>query len=369
MGEFKVPFIDLQQRYQDEKAELIACVDRILTKGHLVMTQEVGEFEQQIVDYTGAKHCVSCGNGTDALMLGMWALGIGKGDEVITTPISFVASTGSIAHVGATPVYADVREDQNIDPAEVEKRITPKTKAIMPVHWSGRIADMDAIMDIARRHNLLVIEDAAQTMGAYYRGRHGGTFGNIGTFSAHPLKNLNAIGDGGFLVTGDAEIAEKIRLYRNHGLKDRDTCLFYGVNSRLDSLNAEVLMYRLKRLDGVVERRRANVDLYRGHIRAREVFIPPDKEFEKNAYVMMITQSERRDELQAFLSKRGIQSLVYYGTPLHLHPAAARYGYKRGDFPVAEAQADRVLALPHHQQLSEDQIAYVAQSINDFYGA
>lgn len=369
MGEFKVPFIDLQQRYQDEKDELIACVDRILTKGHLVMTQEVGEFEAKVVDYTGAKHCVSCGNGTDALMLGMWALGIGKGDEVITTPISFVASTGSIAHVGATPVYADVREDQNIDPADVEKKITPRTKAIMPVHWSGRIADMDAIMDIARRHNLLVVEDAAQTMGAYYKGRHGGTFGNVGTFSAHPLKNLNAIGDGGFMVTDDEEIANKVRLYRNHGLKDRDTCLFYGVNSRLDSLNAEILMYRLKRLKDVIARRRANVDHYRKHIRAKEVFIPPDKEFEQNAYVMMITQSERRDELQAVLAKRGVQSLVYYGTPLHLHPAAARYGYKRGDFPVAESQADRVLALPHHQQLSEDQIAYVAEAINDFYGA
>lgn len=369
MGELKVPFIDLQQRYQDEKDELIACVDRILTKGHLVMTQEVGEFEQKIAEYTGAKYCVSCGNGTDALMLGLWALGVGKGDEVITTPVSFVASTGSIAHVGATPVYADVREDQNIDPAEIEKKITSKTKAIMPVHWSGRIADMDAIMDIAQRHNLVVIEDSAQTMGAYYKGKHGGTFGKVGTFSAHPLKNLNAIGDGGFMVTDDEEIADKVRLYRNHGLKDRDTCLFYGVNSRLDSLNAEVLMYRLKRLDDVVARRRANVNHYRKHIRAEEVFIPPDKEFEQNAYVMMITQSERRDELQAFLSKRGIQSLVYYGTPLHLHPAAKRFGYKRGDFPVAEQQCDKVLALPHHQQLSEDQVAFVAEAINDFYGA
>ncbi len=369
MTDFKVPFIDLQQRYQDEKQELLACVDRILSKGHLVMTEEVGEFERRIVEYTDAEYCVSCGNGTDALMLGMWALGIGKGDEVITTPISFVASTGSIAHVGATPVYADVREDQNIDPAEIAKKITPRTKAIMPVHWSGRIADMDPIMAIARKHNLAVIEDAAQTMGAFYKGRHGGTFGDVGTFSAHPLKNLNAIGDGGFLVTNDAETADKIRLYRNHGLKNRDTCLFYGVNSRLDSLNAEILMYRLTRLEAVVERRRHNVDLYRKLIRAKELFIPGDKDYEKNAYVMMITQAERRDELQAFLLKRGIQSLVYYGTPLHLHPAAKRFGFKRGDFPTAEHQADRVLALPHHQQLSEDQIALAADGVNAFYGA
>lgn len=369
MTELRVPFIDLQQRYQDEKEELLACVDRVLSKGHLVMTEEVGQFEQAVMQFTGAKNCVSCGNGTDALMLALWALGIGKGDEVITTPISFVASTGSIAHVGATPVYADVRDDQNIDPAEIEKKITPRTKAIMPVHWIGRVADMDPIMEIARKHNLHVIEDAAQTMGAFYKGKHGGTFGNVGTFSAHPLKNLNALGDGGFLVTDDEELAKKIRLYRNHGLQDRDTCLFYGVNSRLDSLNAEVLKFRLARLNDVVAKRRRNVDLYRSLIRAKEVFIPPEKEYEKNAYVMMITQSERRDELQAFLLKRGIQSLVYYGTPLHLHPAAKRFGFKRGDFPVAEQQADRVLALPHHQQLSEDQIAYVADAVNAFYGA
>ncbi|HTV27396.1 MAG TPA: DegT/DnrJ/EryC1/StrS family aminotransferase [Xanthobacteraceae bacterium] len=369
MADFKVPFIDLQQRFQDEKQELLACVERVLSLGHLVLTPEVFEFEKRITEFTGAKYCVSCGNGTDALMLAMWALGIGKGDEVITTPISFVASTGSIAHIGATPVYADVRDDQNIDPAEIEKKITPRTKALMPVHWIGRIADMDAIMEIARKHNLFVVEDAAQSMGAYYKGRHGGTFGNIGTFSAHPLKNLNAVGDGGFLVTDDADLANKIRLYRNHGLQDRDSCVMYGVNSRLDTLNAEILMFRLTRLNDVIERRRRNVNLYRAKIKAKEIYIPPDKNYEQNSFVMMISQAERRDALQAHLTEKGIQSLVYYGTPLHLHKAAARYGYKRGDFPKAEYQADRVLALPHHQYLTEDQIGYVADTVNAFYGA
>ena len=369
MSELKVPFIDLQQRFAEEREELLACVERILSQGHLVMTQEVVDFEKRITEFTGAKHCVSCANGTDALMLGLWALGIGKGDEVITTPISFVASTGSIAHVGAIPVYADVREDQNIDPAEIEKKITPRTKAIMPVHWSGRIADMDAVMAIAKKHKLFVIEDAAQSMGAYYKGKHGGTFGDVGTFSAHPLKNLNAIGDGGFLVTDNDEVAKKIKLYRNHGLQDRDTCIMYGVNSRLDSLNAEVLTFRLSRLAGVIERRQRNVNLYRERIKAKEVVIPPDQPYEMNSYVMMITQAERRDQLQAYLTQRGIQSLVYYATALHLHKAAARYGYGRGDFPKAEHQADRVLALPHHQYLTEDQITYVAESINAFYGS
>ena len=367
---FKVGFIDLQQRFEEEREELLECVERVLTKGHFVLTSEVGEFEEKAARYTGAKHCIGLNSGTDALMMGLWALDVGRGDEVITTPISFVATTGAIVHVGAKPVYADVRDDQNIDPAEIEKKITPRTKAIMPVHWGGRIADMAAILDISQRHNLLVIEDSAQTMGAYYKGRHGGTLGHAGAISAHPLKNLNAIGDGGFLLTNDDEVARKVRLYRNHGLQDRDTCVMYGVNSRLDTLNAEVLNFRLDRLKDVIVRRRNNVALYREKIHAKQVFIPPYQPHEEHAYVMFIVQAEDRDKLQAFLAdKKGVQTLVYYGTPLHLHPAAASLGHKRGDFPVAERQADRVLALPHHQHLTAEQVAYVADSINEFYGA
>jgi dTDP-4-amino-4,6-dideoxygalactose transaminase len=369
MTDFKVPFVDLQQRFVEEGEELLACVERVLAKGHLVMTQEVSEFEQQVVEYTGAKYCVSCGNGTDGLMLALWALGVGKGDEVVTTPISFVASTGAIVHVGATPIYADVRADQNIDPAEIEKKITPRTKAILPVHWGGRIADMDAIMEIAKRHKLLVIEDSAQSMGAYYHGKHGGTFGGAGAISAHPLKNLNALGDGGMLLTNDEEVARKVRLYRNHGLQDRDTCVMYGVNSRLDVLNAEVLKFRLTRLDSVLSRRRRNVSIYQDKIRAKQVYIPPVRPHEQHAYVMFIVQAENRDMLKAHLEKCGVQTLVYYGTPLHLHPAAQRLGFRRGDLPVAEQQADRVLALPHHQHLTPERITFVANAVNEFYGA
>jgi len=369
MSELKVPFIDLQQRYQEEKEELLSCVERVLESGHLVMTPELGAFEEKVAGYVGIKYCVGLNSGTDALMMALMALGIGRGDEVITTPISFVATIGSIVHVGATPVFADVREDQNIDPAAIEAAITPNTKAIMPVHWTGRIADMNAIPDIAERHNLVVVEDSAQTMGAYYHGRHGGTFGNANAISTHPLKILNAIGDGGFLLTDDDAVAKKVRLYRNHGLEDRDTCVLFGVNSRLDVLNAEVLSFRLDRLKSVIERRRRNVNLYREMISAEQMYIPPCKEHEENAFVMFITQCDDRDKLQAHLSEKGIQSLVYYGRCLHLHPAADRLGYKKGDFPVAEKQADRVLALPHHQHLSEDQVSYVAETVNAFYGA
>jgi len=368
MTDFKVSFIDLQQRYQEEKEELLACIDRVLASGHLVMTPELNAFEDHVAERIGVKHCIGLNSGTDALMMGLMALGIGKGDEVITSPISFVASTGAIVHIGAAPVYADVGDDQNIDPAEIEKKITPATKAILPVHWTGRISDMDPILDIAKRHDLVIVEDSAQSMGAFYKGKHGGTFGNVGCFSTHPLKNLNAIGDGGFMVTDDDVVNRKVRLYRNHGLEDRDTCILYGVNSRLDVLNAEVLMFRLGKLNGVIEARRKNANLYRDLIRAKQMFIPPCKEYEENPFVMFLTQCDDRDRLQAHLTDKGIQSLVYYGTPLHLHPAAKKFGFKRGDFPVAERQADRVLALPHHQYLTEEQIGYVADQVNGFYG-
>ena len=368
MSAVKVPFIDLKQRYEEEKTELLACVERVVSQGHFVLTQEVNEFEEQAAKYVGVKHIVGLNSGTDALMMALWAYGIGKGDEVITTPVSFVATTGSIVHVGAKPVYVDVRDDQNIDPAKIEAAITPRTKAIMPVHWIGRIADMNAILEIARKHKLLVLEDAAQTMGAYYHGKHGGSQGNASAFSAHPLKNLNALGDGGFMGTNDDEVARKVRLYRTHGLESRDSCVMYGVNSRLDSLNAEVLKFRLQRLKSVVDRRRRNVEIYRKLIKQGPIYIPPEPPHEHNSYVMFITQAERRDKLKDYLSERGIESLVYYGTALHLHKAAAKLGYKRGDFPVAERQCDRVLALPHHQHLTEDQITYVAETVNKFYG-
>lgn len=368
MADIKVPFIDLKQRYQEEKTELLACVDRVLSQGHLVMTEEVPEFERKVCGFTGAKHCVALNSGTDALLMGLWALGITRGDEVITTPISFVATTGTIVHVGATPVYVDVRDDQNIDPDKIEAAITPKTKAIMPVHWTGRIADMNAILDIAQRHGLKVIEDSAQAMGSFYHGKHGGTFGTVGAFSAHPLKNLNAIGDGGFMVTGDDDIARRVRLYRTHGLASRDDCVLYGVNSRLDVLNAEVLKFRLDRLNGIIEKRRHHANLYRKLIKPGHIQIPEDKPFEQNSFVMFITQADDRDRLKDYLLEHGIESLVYYGTPLHLHKAAARLGYRRGAFPVAERQGERVLALPHQQYLTDDQIAYVSETVNSFYG-
>jgi len=363
----QVPFHDLAQRYAEEREEILACIDRVLSRGHVFLSEEVDAFETAICRYTGARHCVTLNSGTDALMLGLWALGVGRGDEVITSPVSFIASAGAIAHVGATPVFADVREDQNIDPAEIERRITPRTSAIMPVHWTGRIADMDAINAIAQRHGLAVIEDAAQAMGARYRGRHGGTLAACGAVSAHPHKILAALGDGGFLLTGDAEFARKVRLYRNHGRAARDNAVMFGVNSRMDALQAEVLQYRLARLDAIIDRRRRNVALYHELIRPGPVYIPPETAAVFHPYMMFLVQADDRDRLHKFLADQGVQTRIYYGTPLHLHDASAKLGYRRGDFPVAERQCDRVLALPHGQHLGAEQVAYAAEQVNRFY--
>ena len=215
----------------------------------------------------------------------------------------------------------------------------------------------------------MVIEDSAQSMGSWMSNKHGGTFGFAGAISCHPLKNLNALGDGGMMLTDDDKAAEKVRLYRNHGLKSRDNVAFFGVNSRLDVLNAEVLKFRLTKLDDVIAHRRHNANLYRKLIEAPEVFIPEEKPGTRDAYVMFIVQAERRDALRDHLSRNGIESLIYYGTPLHLQPAAQRFGYRKGDMPEAERQCERVLALPHHQHLSEDQITHVAEHVNRFYGA
>ncbi len=363
----KIEVIDLKKRFQEEKNELMKSIKRVLIKGNLVLTKEVETFEKKISKYVGAKYCLGLNSGTDALMMSLWATGISKGDEVITSPISFIASASSIIHVGAKPVFVDVKEDLNINPDLIEKAITKKTKAIMPVHWTGRVCNMDKIKKIAKKYNLLVIEDAAQAMGAYYKKKHAGTFGNISAFSTHPLKNLNALGDGGFVTTNNKKYYEKIKLYRNHGLKSRDNVEMVGVNSRLDSLHAEVLSFRLKRLKNIISRRNNNVKLYQKLITSKKIKIIETKKNFVDAHVMFITLCHRRDELQKFLLKNSIQSLVYYKTPLHFHKALKFLGYKRGDFPIAEKLTKMVLAFPHHQHLTKNEISKVANKINSFY--
>jgi len=363
----KIEVIDLRKRYQEEKTEILKLIKNVLKKGNLVLTKEVENFEKKISQFTGSKYCLGLNSGTDALLMSLWASGIKKGDEVITSPISFIASASSIIHVGAKPVFIDVKNDLNINPDLIEKSITKKTKAILPVHWTGRICEMDKILKIAKKYNLTVIEDAAQAMGAYYKKRHAGTFGKISAFSTHPLKNLNALGDGGFIITNEKKYYNKIKLYRNHGLKGRDRVEILGLNSRLDSLNAEILSFRLTKLKNIIKRRTKNIEIYKKFIKSKKVKIITTKRNFVDAHVMFITLSENRDRLQKYLLKHGIQSLVYYKTPLHLHKATKFLGYKKGDFPVAEKLVKKVLSFPHHQNLNEKEIKFVAKKINNFY--
>ena len=361
-----VPYIDLSAQWQDEKKDLLPIIESVMSSGQFVGGEAVEHFEHKAAELCETQYCVALNSGTDALVLGLLALGICPGDEVITPPNSFIASTAAIIHLRAKPVFVDVQPDQNIDPNKIEKAITSKTKAIMPVHLTGRIANMSAILKIADAHNIPVIEDAAQSFGSQYAGQPSGSLGKIGCFSAHPLKNLNACGDAGFMTTDDENVAKCVRQYRNHGLADRNTVEKFGGVSRMDTLQAAILTYRLSRLAQMIERRRNNVEQYKSLLNLDQVFIPEEHEKEFNTYHTFVIQCEKRDELQEHLIERGIETAIHYPVPIHLQPAALSLGARKGDFPVTENQSERILSLPIHQYLSEDTIFEISKCINEF---
>ncbi len=364
----QVPYVALGQQFAAEAAALLPRLQQTLASGQWVAGPEVAELETRLAERLGARDCIGVGSGTDALILSLRALGIGPGDEVITAPNSFIATASAIVHVGATPVFADVLPDQNIDPERVEAAVTARTRAILPVHLSGRAAHMPELLAIARRHGLRVIEDAAQAIDARLNGQAAGTFGDLGCFSCHPLKNLNAAGDAGFILANDSDVAQRLRRLRSNGLVDRETALEWGVVSRLDSLQAAVLLERLPALDGVTEARRRNAHAYRARLTGvPQVFTPPCRLEEHNVFHTFVIQVERRDELQEFLRERGIGTAIHYKIPIHLQPAARALGYAPGAFPVAERQAQRILSLPVHQFLNQADVEYVATSIREFF--
>ena len=362
----KVPFIDLKKRYLDESKVLKLIINRILKSGNLIGSNDVSEFEKNISKFLNKKFCISMNSGTDALMLALHSLNIKKGDEVITTPISFIATIGAIIHVGAKPVLVDVDESMNIDIGLIKKAITKKTKAIIPVHWSGRMCDMKKIYDIAKNKNIVVIEDAAQAIGSTFHGNRPGKYSDIATFSAHPLKILNAIGDGGFLVTDNKNVYNFINKYKNHGLVGRDNVEIFGVNSRLDSINAGVLSYRLKKMNQIIKKRQKNIDLYKKLITAKEFQIINEKKNCINSNTMFISVCERRDQLHDYLRGKEIEALIYYGKALHQHTAfLKKFGNKK--YPVAEKLVKKVISLPFHQYMSEKEIIHIANMVNKFY--
>ena len=373
----RIGYVNLPAQFEEERAEILRAVEGVFRRGDFIGGEAVGKLEAELSAYLGAPqvgtpqvgtpHVVTLNSGTDALILAMKALDIGAGDEVITPPNSFVASTAAIIAVGATPVFADVLPDQNIDPAAVEAAVTPRTRAIMPVHLTGRMADMTLLMAIARKHSLAVIEDSAQAVGSTFDGRMCGTIGTFGCFSAHPLKNLNAAGDAGFVVTADAGLAARIRRLRNHGLINRSDVEEWGTVSRLDTLQAEVLRIRLRHLPSVIERRRRNAAHYRDALAGLPIFIPPCRNIEFNTFHTFVVQTDRRDDLQKFLAGKGIETAIHYPVPIHLQAAAAHLGHRRGDFPVTERQAGRILTFPVNQFLADADIDYICEGVREFF--
>ncbi len=367
VARLNIPYVNLAAQADEQMVALKDIFERVIHSGVYVGAEEVDRLEKRLAEYCGVKEAVALNSGTDALFLAMKVAGIGSGDEVITPPNSFVASTATIVHVGARPVFADVLPDQNIDPAAVERAVTPRTRAIMPVHLTGRVCRMDAILEIARRHDLVVIEDAAQAVGSLFQGRKSGSFGHFGCFSGHPLKNLNAVGDAGFVTTNDVSAAARLRRMRNHGLAGREVVEEWGYVSRMDVLQAAILNYRLDSLPDVIARRRENAALYQRLLKHAKVFVPPCRQDEYNTFHTFVVQVENRNGLQAHLQSSGIKTAIHYPVPIHLQPAAAALGHRKGDFPVTEAQADRILTLPVNQSMTAADVQTVVQEIVDYY--
>ncbi len=364
----QIPYVNLADQHVPIKAELLRAIGGVIDRGQFILGDEVAEFEKRFADLCGVRHAVAVNSGTDALIFALKSLGIGPGDEVITAPNSFIASTSCILIAGARPVFVDVCDDYNLDPEKLLAAITPRTKAILPVHLTGRPADMDPILSIAKARGLAVVEDCAQAVLAEYRGRRVGALGNAGCFSLHPLKTLNACGDGGVLTTDDDAVCQQARLHRNLGLQDRSNCVLWASNSRLDTLQAAILLVKLDYLDAWTERRRENAAVYQDLLGGlAECRLPQDRPHEKSVYHTFVIQAERRDELKQYLSDRGVGTSIHYPVPIHLQTVAAGLGYRPGCFPVTERQAEHILSLPVHHRMSKADLQYVSQTIRSFY--
>ena len=358
--------IDLKSQWIEERDELMPIIDGVMISGKFILETECAKFEENIAKFCSVNYAAAVNSGTDALMFSLALSGIKKGDEVITPSNSFIASTSSIVHIGAKPIFVDVLPNQNMDPSKIEDLITKNTKAIMPVHLTGRVCDMDPIIEIAKRHNLIVIEDAAQAIGSKYKGKIAGSFGDIGSFSTHPLKNLNACGDGGFVTTNNEDIYKKLVSFRNHGKVSRYSVQEFGMVSRMDNLQAAILNYRLGKLDFVTNKRRANAKKYIDGINHKNILVHKEEPHEYNTYHTFVIQTSYRDELMKYLLSKGIKTTIHYPIPIHLQHASRLLGYKEGDLPVTEQQAREILSLPIHQYLSDSDIKRIIDEVNSF---
>jgi dTDP-4-amino-4,6-dideoxygalactose transaminase len=368
-----IPFLDLKAQFAGIREEVMAAIAGVMESQSFIMGPDVKLLEDELAKMIGAKHAIACASGTDALILSLMAAGIGPGDEVITTPFSFIATGGSIAHVGAKPVFVDVDPvTYNINPSLIRGAITEKTRAILPVHLFGNAADMDAILAIANEGGLLLIEDAAQAIGAVWKGRAIGTMGDFGCFSFFPSKNLGGAGDGGLITTQRNDMAERLRMMRVHGSKKKYFHDILGTNSRLDTLQAAILRVKARHLEAWTRGREVNAERYRQifhelHLHSFVAPPPAPPAGIRHVYNQFTIRCRFRDELKDFLKTRGVPTEIYYPLCLHLQPAFSYLGYKPGDCPVAEAASQEVLSLPVSAELTEEQQRWIAQSIAEFY--
>ena len=365
----KVPVLDLKSEYAELRDEILAAIDRVGREAAFILGPETEAFEREFAAFCETKHCVALNSGTSALHLGLLALGVQAGDEVITTPNSFLATAEAITHCGGVPVFIDIDPaTANLDPKLVERAITPRTRAILPVHLYGRPADMDALREIAARRNLRILEDAAQAHGARYRGRRVGSLGHAAAFSFYPTKNLGAYGEAGAITTNDDHIAKFARAARSHGQVARYQHEFVGYNYRMDGFQAAVLRVKLKRLYGWTERRRQIALEYRRLLAGAHVDLPVDDARDECVYHQFVVYANNRRALINRLAAADIETVVHYPTPIHLQPAYSSLGYPRGTFPHAERACERVLSLPIFPAMTAEQVAFVARAVAETVG-
>jgi dTDP-4-amino-4,6-dideoxygalactose transaminase len=365
-----IPMADLKAQYRAIRGEIDEAVGRVLENAHYILGPEVAAFETEFARYQQAEHAIGLNSGTSALHLALLAAGVGPGDEVITVPFSFIATAAAIVYTGARPVFVDIDPITfNMDPGHIEAAISPRTRAIMPVHLYGQAADLDPILEIARRRGLAVIEDAAQAHGAEYRGRRVGAIGDIGCFSFYPAKNLGACGEGGAVVTDNPEYARAIRLLRDWGSEKKYVHSMHGYNYRLEGLQAAILRVKLRHLDAWTEARARNASLYSTLLADSGAVLPRCSGDVRHVWHCYTIRVSARDHVQQELLRLGVQTGVHYPIPIHLQPAYANLGYRRGDFPEAERAAEEVLALPIHAELSEAQVRDVAGAVKQTLSA
>jgi dTDP-4-amino-4,6-dideoxygalactose transaminase len=363
----KVPFVNLQAQHQPLQAEINAAMSRVFANTSFVLGEEVHKFEEEFAQYCGTSYAVGVDSGLSALKLALEAFGVGAGDEVIVPANTFIATAAAVSFVGARPVFVDVKPDTyNIDPDKIEAAITFRTKAIIPVHLYGIPADMDEIMALANKYNLVVIEDACQAHGAYYRGKRIGSLGHAAAFSFYPTKNLGAAGDGGALVTHDEKIAARIGAMRNCGQKEKYVHVDTPYNHRLDTLQAAVLRIKLRHLDEWNALRRQKATLYNRFLNGSGVVTPVAPNYTIPVWHLYVVRVANRAGLQAHLKDQDVGTALHYPLPLHLQPYYQSLGYQRGDFPVTEAYADQIVSLPMFPEISEEQLEYVAEAVKAF---